>query len=224
MQHLGITLVDPHVIKTCIDAVGIGFMYAPNFHPALKDLLPIRKALKVRTVFNILGPLLNPANAAFLLLGVYTTDLLDIYAEAIYALGTKHALVVHCQGLDELATVGPTDAREITSEHGIKKIVIDAQEYGIEKCTIEDLKGSGPASNAKTIRRIFSGGANATGPIADTIALNAGAALYVYGIVESIESGYRLALSKMKSGAVLQVVDKLSEVSSKLHLEDSLRS
>jgi len=219
LQKLGISLLGPDQIKSCIEQAGIAFMFAPNFHPAMKHVVPIRKALQIRTVFNILGPLLNPAGAKRLMLGVYSPHLLDTYAEVVFDLGATHALIVHCCGLDELAAVGIADAREVTRE-GVKKVQIDPSTMGIPACTIRDLEGGEPEENAEAIRKIFSGGENATGPIADTICLNAGAALYVYGMCPSVAEGYKLATEKLFSGAVGAKLEDFAKVSSTLRLQE----
>lgn len=216
LQKLGIALLGPEHIKSCVDEAGIAFMFAPHFHPAMKHVVPVRQSLKMRTVFNILGPLLNPAGASRLMLGVYSPDLLDTYAQVVHSLGAEKALIVHCQGLDELASVGVAQAREISQKDGIKTVTIDPQAMGITKCTIADLKGGEPEENAAIIRGVFAGGAGAQGPIAETIALNAGAALYVYGLADSVESGYKMALAKLQSGDVLPVLEKFASISSKL--------
>ena len=149
----------------------------------MKHVVPVRRALKVRTVFNILGPLLNPATAQRLMLGVYSPSLLPVYGQVLYALKVEHALVVHCCGLDELAPLGTAEAVEVTRE-GVKKLTIDVLAYdGVEKCTIADLKGGDCQENAKTLVELFSGGEKSKGPVGDTVALNAGAGLYVYGLV-----------------------------------------
>lgn len=218
LQRLGIALLGPEHIAKCISEAGIAFMFAPNFHPAMSHVVPVRKALKIRTVFNILGPLLNPAGARFAMLGVYSPDLLDVYAETVFNLGVEHALIVHCCGLDELAAVGVAEAREVTRE-GITKTSIDPQAMGIAKCTIQDLEGGEPEDNARIIRELFAGGEKAKGPVADTIALNAGAALYVYGTCASVEDGYKMALAKIQSGDVLATLDKFAETSTRLSEE-----
>ncbi|GBG32783.1 Anthranilate phosphoribosyltransferase [Hondaea fermentalgiana] len=215
LEKLGIALLGPAHISDCVQEAGIAFMFAPNFHPAMRHVVPIRRALKIRTIFNILGPLLNPAGAKRMMLGVYSPDLLDVYAEVVHKLGAEHALIVHCCGLDELAAVGVADAREVTPQ-GVQKITVDPQAMGIAQCKIKDLEGGEPAENAAIIRDIFSGGDKAEGAVADTIALNAGAALYVYGLCDSVEAGYKTAIAKLQSGDVLATLDKFAETSTRL--------
>lgn len=184
-------------------------MFAPLFHPALKHVVPVRKALKIRTVFNILGPLLNPAGATRLLLGVYKPSLLHVYADAVRKLGAERALIVHCCGLDELAPIGLTKAVEVFADGSTKDVTIDPTEWGVPRCTVEDLKGGEPSDNAAIILDTLAGEGAAQGGGADshvgrTIALNAGAALYVYGIADSVKHGYELAAEAIRSGTAGQ--------------------
>mmetsp|Transcript_12377 Transcript_12377/g.16055 ORF Transcript_12377/g.16055 Transcript_12377/m.16055 type:complete len:344 (+) Transcript_12377:154-1185(+) len=216
LQKLGIAMCGPENISSCVEKAGIGFMFAPKFHPAMKYVVPVRKALKVRTVFNIMGPLLNPAGAQRLMLGVYKPELLDLYGNVLHSLGVEHALVVHGSGMDELNTLGPVQAVEITPEIGVRKITIDPQEMGLTKCSIDDLKGGGPEENAAIIRNLFTGGDNAKGGLADTIALNAGAVLYVYGTAKSVKEGYDIAIDQLRKGAALKVLDDFVAISNNL--------
>jgi anthranilate phosphoribosyltransferase len=215
LESLGVKMLQPGNISECIEKTNVSFMYAPFFHPGMKFVVPVRKALKIKTVFNILGPLLNPAGAQHLYLGVYSPDLLDVYGATLLALGVEHALVVHCCGLDELAPLGVAQAVEVTKE-GVKRITIDTLSFGIPKCTIEDLKGGDADYNANVMKTVFSGGEHAAGPIGDTIALNAGAGLYVYGLAASIGEGYAIAKSVLVSGEAGKVLSKWAEVSTAL--------
>ena len=174
----------------------------------MKHVVPVRRALKVRTVFNILGPLLNPARAQRLMLGVYSPSLLPVYGQVLYALKVEHALVVHCCGLDELAPLGTAEAVEVTRE-GVKKLTIDVLAYeGVEKCTIADLKGGDCQENAKTLVELFSGGEKSKGAVGDTVALNAGAGLYVYGLAPSIEEGFKIARAALTEGKALRKLEE----------------
>ena len=165
-------------------------------------------------IFNILGPLLNPARADRLFLGVFSPHLLDIYGKVLHGLGVEHALVVHCCGLDELAPIGVAEAVEIRKGQGVKRIKIDTLDMGIEKCTIADLRGGSKEVNAKIIREVLGG--TRKGPIADTIAMNAGAGLYVAGVAKSIQDGLRKAQEAMRSGAALKQLNKWADVSCQL--------
>lgn len=177
----------------------------------------------MRTLLNVLGPLLNPAGATRLVLGVYRPALLPVYAEALVALGTvEHALVVHCGGLDELAPTGPADVAEVRrdTEGGAAGAYtctyshIDPADWGVPRCTVADLVGGGPAENAATLRAVLAGGRDlGAGPldaaahVGRTIALNAGAALYVAGRAGSIPEGYAAALAGLCRGDGLAKLD-----------------
>eukprot|EP00939_MAST-03C_sp_MAST-3C-sp1_P001521 g1521.t1 len=213
LEVLGVSMLDPRHIAPCLERAGIAFMFAPKFHPAMKYVVPVRRSLGIRTIFNILGPLLNPARASRLFLGVFSPHLLDIYGQVLLGLGNvEHALVVHCCGLDELAPLGIADAVEIRRGHGMKRIKIDVVDgIGIPKCTIADLRGGSKEVNARIIRGVLAGGEGARGPIADTIALNAGAGLYVAGLSASIKEGFEKASAVLKSGAAAKQLEKWSE-------------
>lgn len=203
LEVLGVEVSSsPEEVAASIERVGIGFMFAPRFHPALQTLAPIRKGLKIRTFFNIIGPLLNPASAQYQMIGVFHEELLDLVAQALYRLGTKHALVFHGCGLDELSCVGPARALEVTPK-GMTPHIIDPQKLGLPLCSLEDLRGGNAQHNAALLLAAFGG---KEGPIANTLALNAGVALFLYGLVSSYEEGIQLALKKLKEGAPLQLL------------------
>ena len=217
LEALSVPMIQPKHIPACIDSAGIAFMYAPFFHPAMRHVGPVRRALGARTVFNILGPLLNPAKAKRLMIGVFKPELLELMGQVFLALGAEHALVVHCQGLDELTPMGVAQAVEVTQAGGVVPITIDPAEMGIAPCTVEDLKGGDCKENASIIRFVFSGGDNAEGPIADAIALNAGAGLYVYGSAPSIAEGYAMAKRVLKEGGAATTLASFSKTATALH-------
>jgi anthranilate phosphoribosyltransferase len=219
LEALGVPMLKPEHIPTCLDGAGIAFMYAPHFHPAMRHVGPVRKALGVRTVFNILGPLLNPAKAKRLMIGVFTPELLDLMGHVFLALGVEHALVVHCQGLDELTPMGAAQCVEVTQAGGVVPITIDPAEMGIPPCTVDDLKGGDCDENAEIIRSVFSGGDNAEGPIADAIALNAGAGMYVYGSAPSVAEGFAMAKRVLKEGGAATTLASFSQIATALHKE-----
>ena len=218
LEVLGVEMLAPDGIAPCLARCGIAFMFAPKFHPAMRHVVPVRRALGVRTVFNILGPLLNPAGAQRLCLGVFDPALLPVYGHVLHALGVERALVVHCCGLDELAPIGTAQAVEVTREGGVVAREIDCVggAMGIPKCTIADLRGGSKEVNAGIIRGVLAGGSGAEGPIADTIALNAGAGLYVYGSAATIAEGYATAKRVLASGAALATLDKWAATTQEL--------
>lgn len=230
LRALGIAMLGPHGVAACLQECGLAFMFAPLFHPALAKVVPVRKALKIRTLFNILGPLLNPAHATYCVLGVYSPHLLHIYADCAVQLGVQHALIVHCCGMDELSPVGPTEVIEVRAGHATVQYRLDPLEWGVPRCTIQDLKGGEPHTNAEILRRVLAGGVEADGPIGLTIALNAGAALYTYSSaprpegsgsaawpkVNSIEEGFTAAREVLRKGAALVKLDAWAQATQRL--------
>ncbi|KAJ1620115.1 anthranilate phosphoribosyltransferase [Pavlovales sp. CCMP2436] len=213
LQALGIKLdLEAAQVSACVEEASITFMFAPVFHPAMKVIMPVRKGLGVRTVFNILGPLLNPAGASRLLIGVYAPHLVELMARALFELKVEKAMVIHCGGLDELAPIAVADFAEVTPE-GVTFGTLDPMELGFAKCTIADLAGGEAEQNAAMLRVLLNG--DSPGPLEDTVVLNAGAALYVYGIAESVKQGCELARASIKSGAPLRTLDKWAAVCSR---------
>jgi anthranilate phosphoribosyltransferase len=195
LDALGIDIhCKPEQIVRSIEEIGIGFMFAPEFHPALKHLKEVRKGLGTRTLFNIIAPLLNPAKAQHLMLGVFNEKLLDIVASVLLRLNARRSFVFHGCGLDELSCIGPSKVLEVTKE-GIHSFILDPVSLGLNRCSLDDLRGKDAKYNAKKIVETFDG---IEGPFADTIALNAGVAVYLYGNAESIESGIAIAKSHLK--------------------------
>jgi anthranilate phosphoribosyltransferase len=189
-------------IKCCIDQLNIGFLFAPDFHPALKHIKDIRKGLNIRTLFNIIAPLLNPARAEHLMLGVFSEELLDIVASLLFRLGTQQSFVFHGKGLDELSCLGPAKVLEV-SEQGIRSFVLDPLAFGLKRCSLQDLRGKDAHYNAEQILQTFSG---QEGAFADTIILNAGVALYLYGLVPNIQAGIEQARLQLKNEQALKLL------------------
>jgi anthranilate phosphoribosyltransferase len=206
LEELGISLsLTPEGVADCVDACGIGFMYAPNHHPSMRFVAPVRKALKIRTVFNIMGPLLNPAGATHGVIGVYSPAILDVMADALIQLGMQRAVVVHTDGLDEYSNTGLSSVVEIRD--GVKtRSQFDAQAVcGMPCVPLSALKGGDAKENAGIIRCVLSG--NQTGPIADAIALNAGVGCYVYGMDDSIADGVNRCREVLRSGAGIRTLE-----------------
>ncbi|CAI5955754.1 unnamed protein product [Closterium sp. NIES-64] len=155
----------PQAVARCVQEAGVGFMYAPRFHPAMRIVAPVRKALKVRTAFNLLGPMLNPSFAPYALVGVFNPETVDLMARSLQRLGIRRALVVHSKGLDEISPMGPADMLEVTQD-SVRPFRVDPLDYGIARCTIEDLKGGDKALNAQLLRDAFGG---QQGAIADAL-------------------------------------------------------
>jgi anthranilate phosphoribosyltransferase len=199
LEALGVKIdCQPDVVKRCIEKAGIGFMFAPVFHKAMKYAIKPRKEIGIRTVFNVLGPLTNPANAHAQLLGVFDASLTPKIAGALRNLGVERALVVHgLDGLDEISTLGGTQISELLDGE-IRTYRIKPEEFGLRRASITDLAGGDADYNAKLTISLLKNGEN--GPKMDVVKLNAGAAIYVGGKADSIMEGMKLAEESIDSG------------------------
>lgn len=203
LEALGVgTNLSPEKISMSIDQIGIGFCYSPNFHPVTCKLRELRKQLNVPTSFNLLGPLLNPANAMHLVLGVLDDALLIKMADLVKRTGNGRSVVVHGCGLDEISCVGPSKIIEITPKENIES-VIDPVEFGLSYCRISDLQGGEAVTNAQLLLDAFRGKRKEIG---ETLILNAAVALYIYGIFSSIKEAIPFASEKLYGGAALTLL------------------
>lgn len=196
-------------VGSCVEQEGIGFFFAPLFHQAMKHVGKTRKELGFRTIFNILGPLANPANANAQVLGVFDEKLLEPMANVLLNLGVERAMVVHGrEGLDEISISGETDVVEI-KDGKLTRYVISPETFGLEKADIETIKGGGAVENAQIIRDIFQG---EMGPKKDILLLNAGAALYVGKKVDTLAEGVALAKDMIDSGKALEKLNSFVQL------------
>jgi anthranilate phosphoribosyltransferase len=207
LEALGFELELPaERIAESIDTLGFGFLFAPTHHPAMKHAAPVRKELAARTVFNVLGPLTNPAGARAQVVGVYSPDLVKTLAEVLAALGARRAFVVHgAGGIDELSPAGPNLVCEVV-DGGVREREIDPLELGIDRCAPEELRGGSPEENAAAIREVFTGG---NGGRRDAILLNAAGAIAAGGHADDLREGLDVARQTVESGAAAERLEAL---------------
>ena len=212
LEALGVNIdLDPDKCRKLLEEVGFCFFFAQKYHTSMKYVGPIRKELGFRTVFNILGPLTNPSNPKYHLLGVYDRVLLEPVAEVLMKLGSKRGMVVFgTDKLDEISLSAPTAVCEY-KDGWMKNYEITPEQFGFERCTKEDLTGGSPQENAAVTRGILSG--EIKGHKRNTVLLNAGASLYIGGKTDSMEEGVKLAAELIDSGKALEVLEKLITVS-----------
>jgi anthranilate phosphoribosyltransferase len=211
LEALGFRLEQPpERIAESIDRLGFGFMFAPSHHPAMRHAAPVRRELGTRTVFNVLGPLTNPAGARAGIFGVYTPHLVRTMAEALAALGARRAFVVHgAHGVDELSPSGPNLVCEVVNG-GVRERTIDPRDIGIDRSPPEELNGGTPEENAATTREILAG---APGGKRDAVLLNAAAAIAAAGHADDLAEGLELARAALDSGRALETLDELARFS-----------
>jgi len=218
LETLGaaIDLPPAHVAQS-IEETGIGFMFAPNHHPAMKVVAPIRREMGVRTLFNILGPLTNPAGAANILMGVFHADLVGIQVRVLQRLGAGHALVVWARdGMDEISLAGPTLVGELRGG-AVHEYEIEPEQFGFARADSALLRVDGPAQSKAMVLEAL---ANTPGPARDIVALNAGAALYAAGVAESIVAGVARAKAVLESGAARAKLDQFVATTQRLKSGD----
>ncbi|NQV33362.1 MAG: anthranilate phosphoribosyltransferase [Phycisphaeraceae bacterium] len=211
LEALGVKIdASPETIAQCIDQAGVGFMFAPMFHPAMKYVQPIRKTLGFRTVFNILGPLANPANAQAQILGVADETLMETMIRSLKLLGSTTAMVVHSNGLDEISTLGPTRVMTLRNDQ-VTELMISPKVLGMTLATQEDLSATDAPSNARALLAIFKG--QDKGPKYDIITLNASAAIFIAGLADTLEEALTKAKASIDDGKALQALNQLIELS-----------
>ncbi|GFE61537.1 anthranilate phosphoribosyltransferase [Geobacter sp. AOG2] len=210
LEKLGINLdVTPETVEKCIAGIGIGFLFAPALHGAMKYAIGPRREIGIRTVFNILGPLTNPAGADCQVMGVYRADLVEKLAGVLHRLGCKHGFVVHgSDGMDEMTLTGETLMAEVTTT-GIRLSTVVPEQLGLARCSMEILKGGDATANATIVRSVLSG---EQGPRRDIVLLNAAYALVAAGKAASPAEGLTLAAEAIDSGRALEQIEKLAEL------------
>jgi len=208
LEALGVNIaLAPQQVARCIGELGVGFMFAPSHHPAMKHAAPVRKELGVRTLFNILGPLTNPAGARNQLMGVFHPDLVGIQARVLQRLGSRHVMVVYgLEGLDEISISGDTMVGEL-KDGEVREYVVHPRQFGLTARDIVAVQVGSSAESAALMREVLAG---ATGAARDIVALNAGAAIYVSGIAESLEAGVSRAIAVIDDGRAQRKLDDLA--------------
>jgi anthranilate phosphoribosyltransferase len=207
LEALGVRIdLDPEGVARCITELGFGFMFAPRHHAAMKHVVPVRKELAVRTIFNFLGPLTNPAGAGRQLLGVSNRRYQETIAEALVGLGCERALVVSADdGLDEISIGERTRVVEV-ADGGTEEWFVEPEQFGLERAPIESIAGGEPSENAAVIRGVFKGEA---GSARDVVVLNAAAAILAAGGASGLEEGVEAATRAIDEGAAAEVLDRL---------------
>ena len=217
LEALGVAIdLGPAGVARCVEEVGMGFCFAPRFHPAMRHAIPVRRELGVPTVFNFLGPLANPARARHQVVGVSDPAMAETMLGVLVANGARRAMVVHgADGLDELSTTGPSSVLEavVADEAAVPEVhrrTVDPAALGLAPCTIEDLRGGDAGHNAEVVRRVLGGEA---GPERDIAVLNAGAALVVAGLATGLAEGLETARRSVDEGKAAAVLEGLVRVS-----------
>ena len=211
LEALGVNIAaSPAIVERCLSEVGVAFLFAPTFHPATKHAGQARKDLGVRTAFNLLGPLTNPAKPTRQIVGVPRPELTELLARSLALLGSERAWVVHgADGLDELSTTGYTKVSECRG-HAVQTFYVHPADFGLAKAAPEALKGGDATKNAGIVRSVLTGD---KGHARDVVLLNAGAALFVAGEAETVKAGIAKAAAAIDSGKAMQVLERLVTVS-----------
>ncbi len=207
LETAGVNLeISPQRVAECVNEIGVGFMFAPLHHSAMKHAIGPRREMAVRTIFNVLGPLTNPAGAPNQVLGVFSKDLVEPLAQVLKRLGSKHVLVVHAEdGMDEISIASPTYIAELN--HGeVKTYTIQPEDFGISRADLEQIRATDSAHSLEIIKSVFN---NTDGPAKDIVCLNAGAAIYAAGLTTSLAEGVKKAQQVIASGAAAEKLQQL---------------
>jgi len=210
LEKLGINLeVAPETVERCISEIGVGFLFAPALHGAMKHAIGPRREIGVRTIFNILGPLTNPAGADCQVMGVYRDDLVEKLAGVLHRLGCRHGFVVHgSDGMDEITLTGETLVAEVTSQ-GVSLLSVSPEQFGFSRCGAADLRGGDASANAGIVRAVLGG---EKGPRRDIVLLNAAFALVAAGKVTTPQEGVAAAAAAIDSGRAMEQLEKLARL------------
>ncbi|MBE9559285.1 MAG: anthranilate phosphoribosyltransferase [Proteobacteria bacterium] len=207
LETAGVNLeINPAQVAECVNEIGVGFMFAPLHHSAMKHAIGPRREMAVRTIFNVLGPLTNPAGAPNQVLGVFSKDLVEPLAHVLKRLGSEHVLVVHAEdGMDEISIATPTFVAELNAGE-VKTYTIQPEDFGMSRADLEQIRATDSAHSLEIIKSVFN---NTDGPAKDIVCLNAGAAIYAAGLTASLAEGVTKAQQVVASGAVAEKLEQL---------------
>lgn len=210
LEELGVKIdLPPKSVEECIEKVGVGFMFAPVFHKSMKNVMPARRAMGIRTVFNVLGPLTNPANAKGQIVGVFDAGLTGKLAQVLKLVGLEHAFVVHgVDGLDEISIISETEVSELNEDGSISAYTLKPEDLGLKRAHAEDIVGGDAKENARILRRILEG--KGDGPKRDMVLLNAAAGIVCGGKADSLEDGIDAARESIESGKAHKKLKELT--------------
>ncbi len=214
LEALGVRIeLPPEAVERCLREIGIGFMFAPAYHPAMRYAAPVRREIGIRTVFNVLGPMTNPAGVPCQLIGVGYPEVAEKMAEALRLFGTHHAIIVHSDdGMDELSLGSDTAGWEVLDGE-IRPYVVRPRDLGLPHATPDDLRGGDPAANAETMRAILSG---VGGPVRDAVVLNSGAALVAGDVADTLAEGIEMAAASVADGRAAEKLDAMVSLTREL--------
>jgi anthranilate phosphoribosyltransferase len=222
LEAIGVVIdLPPAGVAQCVRETGFGFMFAPLYHPAMRHAIGPRRDIGVRTVFNILGPITNPAGARRQLTGVAVPGLGETIAQVLSLMGTRHAIVVHSQdGLDEISVAAPTQVHE-ARDGSVKAYVIEPEQFGLPRSAPEAVRGGNVEANVRLANSVLTGD---RGPARDVVLLNAGAALYVAGLADSIQGGIQLAGEVLDSGRAREKVEEVAKASQRIKAQAAVEA
>ena len=214
LEALGVQIeLPPEAVERCLREIGIGFMFAPAYHPAMRYAAPVRREIGIRTVFNVLGPMTNPAGVPCQLIGVGYPEVAEKMAEALRLFGTHHAIIVHSDdGMDELSLGSDTAGWEVLDGE-IRPYMVRPRDLGLPHATPDDLRGGDPATNAETMRTILSG---VGGPVRDAVILNSGAALVAGDVADTLAEGIEMAAASIADGRAAAKLDAMVSLTREL--------
>jgi anthranilate phosphoribosyltransferase len=207
LETAGVNLeLSPEAVASCVNEIGVGFMFAPMHHSAMKHAIGPRREMAVRTIFNVLGPLTNPAGAPNQVMGVFSKELVEPIAHVLQRLGSEHVLVVHAEdGMDEISIATPTFVAELNNGE-VSTYTIQPEDFGMTRASLEEIRATDSVHSLEIIRAVFD---NTDGPAKDIVSLNSGAAIYAAGLTDSLADGVSMAQQVIASGSVSEKLDQL---------------